>query len=814
MSKMGNFEAKNFIRIAVLVLVASTLSFSTTPKAKAVPVTCNPSFESDGSGNTVVTFADTTACTWSIPSGVTTVSKLLVVGGGGGGGGASSKNNPWGSPGGGGGGGGVLFADTGINVSSNRTISVSVGGGGTAGGAGCNDLAGNCRTVFYGTAGGTGSTSSITLVDVQYAAAGGGGGGVATTTCTSTSTTCAGKGGNSPGVKVNSGSFASKLGANSYNDGSGGGAGASAVGLQGTTNTIRGNNGGNGGAGYSVAITGISKSYGGGGGGGVANITPFGFTGGTGGTTGGGNGSSPIDSNNEASKSPSFYGGGGGGGGNWYGLNRASVGAAGNNGVVILTYVTPRLPTPFAPTLSSNPGSATSLTVAFSADADAASHTANVYLASDGTTLVGSARTSFTTGSAITGLTTGTAYKVALTAVGDGIRYLDSLPGSLSSSFTPIRFNQEPLSSPVLSSTSKAYPYSQSPLTIDSISGGNGDGTLSITSVADGTSTNCAWDGITLSSSTSGTCTLTITKASDANYNSATVNATFTFASATQSPLVISANDFRNGESITISATGGDTSEPIIFSVSSGPCSLSGSTLSSTGRGTCVIVATRAGNTYYQSVTASMSLNMSASNKAELSSLVITPGTVVLNSLTSTYAVSVSSTVSSISFTPTFTNSSASGTFGGAGLTNGVAKTYSPTSGTNSPINLVITAEDEITTKTYIIQVTKAVATTPTTPTPGAPPTTTQPIIIPVVSLAPRITSLSNTSGAVGSTVTITGTNLSTTGSVRLNGKSASFVKTSDTQIVVTVPTGATSGVFSILSSKGSASSARFTVTS
>ena len=242
MSFMAKSPAKNFLKFAVFTLAASTLSLISVPTAIAIPATCNPSFESDGSGNTVVTFADTTSCTWTIPSGVTSVSKLLVVGGGGGGGGAASKNNPWGSPGGGGGGGGALYADTGINVSSNRSVTVSVGSGGAAGGAGCNDLAGNCRTVSYGTAGGTGSTSSITLLEVQYAATGGSGGGVGNTTCISTSLTCAGDGGNSPGVKINNGTFASRTGGPSYNDGAGGGAGASIAGSEATRNTVKGNN--------------------------------------------------------------------------------------------------------------------------------------------------------------------------------------------------------------------------------------------------------------------------------------------------------------------------------------------------------------------------------------------------------------------------------------------------------------------------------------------------------------------------------------------------------------------------------------------
>jgi hypothetical protein len=49
--------------------------------------------------------------------------------------------------------------------------------------------------------------------------------------------------------------------------------------------------------------------------------------------------------------------------------------------------------------------------------------------------------------------------------------------------------------------------------------------------------------------------------------------------------------------------------------------------------------------------------------------------------------------------------------------------------------------------------------------------------------------------------------------SVRLSGKSANIISKSDTQLVVTVPPGANSGPFLLTNPKGSATSARFTVT-
>ena len=370
---------------------------------------------------------------------------------------------------------------------------------------------------------------------------------------------------------------------------------------------------------------------------------------------------------------------------------------------------------------------------------------------------------------------------------------------------------------------------SQSALSITSTSGtfgatltlttsGGSSGGL-VTFVVD--SGNCSVSSATLSNTSAGDCYVTATMAESVGFlEISSASTKITIAKASQSVLTITATNFMRGETTSVSASGGSTSETITFSVSSGPCSINVSTLSSTGLGDCVVLATRPGNSNYELVTASTTITVTASNKAGLSALTITPGIVTYNASTSTYTVSVSGTVSSISFTPTFTSPFASATFSGAALTNGVAKTYSPTSGTNSPFNIVVTAQNGTTSKTYIVKVTKVATTTTTTapkptPTPTPTPTksTTQPIQTPAVSQAPRVTGLSSSSGAALTNITITGSNL-TGATVRLNGKSAVIISNNGTAIVFKVPTGASSGVITVLTSKGSASSARFTVTS
>jgi hypothetical protein len=79
---------------------------------------------------------------------------------------------------------------------------------------------------------------------------------------------------------------------------------------------------------------------------------------------------------------------------------------------------------------------------------------------------------------------------------------------------------------------------------------------------------------------------------------------------------------------------------------------------------------------------------------------------------------------------------------------------------------------------------------------------------------APTITSFTPTAGPVGTTVTITGTNLTGATSVKFNGVSATITSNTATQIVTKVPTGATTGPITVTTPSGTATSAtNFTVT-
>ena len=79
---------------------------------------------------------------------------------------------------------------------------------------------------------------------------------------------------------------------------------------------------------------------------------------------------------------------------------------------------------------------------------------------------------------------------------------------------------------------------------------------------------------------------------------------------------------------------------------------------------------------------------------------------------------------------------------------------------------------------------------------------------------APTISSFSPTSGGVGTSVTINGSNFTGASAVRFNGQSASFSVISSSQITATVPNCSSTGAISVVTSGGTAtSSGTFTVT-
>ncbi|MBD9544758.1 cadherin-like beta sandwich domain-containing protein [Ensifer sp. ENS04] len=156
------------------------------------------------------------------------------------------------------------------------------------------------------------------------------------------------------------------------------------------------------------------------------------------------------------------------------------------------------------------------------------------------------------------------------------------------------------------------------------------------------------------------------------------------------------------------------------------------------------------------------------SSVATLSALTPSSGSLspAFNSATPSYTVSVPNGTSSVSLTPTVTESHATTTVNGTSVASGAASGAISLSVGNNAISVVVTAQDGTTTKTYIVTVNRA-----------PPP--------------PSATSANPASGPVagGTSVIVTGNNLTGATAVTFGGIAAtSFTVDSATQITAITP--------------------------
>ena len=336
---------------AVVVLVSVLVVDAVEVQPVNALAACVPGRTSTYSGSTYVEFTTVTAgCTWTVPSGVTSLTEVLIVAGGGGGGGGGR----WG---GGGGAGEVISLST---VSVGSTVDIAVGGGGSAGGSTCA-LASNggnsflvggsySATAFGGGGGGPDNQDTCTAPTGTYisGASGGSGGGsgqsnkkaisnIFASSLAATSTP--------PGYGNQSGSYTYLVDAGGNRSGTGGGG----AGANGGSLVVGGGNGlgGKGGNGtdlfhaliseaHSAAsassigqyVSSASKYYVAGGGAGASSNYSVAAVGGLG---GGGSGSSTNPTNILVNCTNGTAQTGGGGG------NRC----AGGSGFVLIKYTTP-----------------------------------------------------------------------------------------------------------------------------------------------------------------------------------------------------------------------------------------------------------------------------------------------------------------------------------------------------------------------------------------------------------------------------------------------------------------------------------------
>jgi hypothetical protein len=273
--------ALNYGSNTILIVVTDVNGSTTRTYTLTVTRDCPAPTTTTDRAFTVLAFTTVGTCSWANTVGITTVDALVVGGGGG-----AGHNS-----GGGGSGGGVNYQSA---VSITETATIVVGAGGAAGTSSGNGTAGG-QSLFNGTTA---------------------------------------NGGNA-GIGWNSGSAGGAFVAGS------GLAGASGAGGNGTRSSS--SSGSAGSAGPSISITGAATNYAGGGGGG-GWVTAS--NGGAGGAGGGGAGGGAGGTSGAAGTANT----GGGGGSS---SQSASVSGAGGSGVVILRYITN------APSISTQPNSAT-----------------------------------------------------------------------------------------------------------------------------------------------------------------------------------------------------------------------------------------------------------------------------------------------------------------------------------------------------------------------------------------------------------------------------------------------------------------------
>jgi uncharacterized repeat protein (TIGR02543 family) len=209
--------------LSLLVGIPSQVALSSTANAAA----CSPTLTTVGTSK-VLTFSTVDSCSWTVPTGVTSVEVLVV--GGGASGSSGMSNFYWPS----GGGGGAVETRSAFSVTPESSINVVTGDGGDA-------------PTVVGAAGNNGTASTFGTVTAN---------GGLTTNNTKTANAGA-RGGASGNGNLGAIGTASGVNCTSGNCGTGGGGGAGGAG-----------SGLNGGSGVFSSITGVSVGYGGGGAGG------------------------------------------------------------------------------------------------------------------------------------------------------------------------------------------------------------------------------------------------------------------------------------------------------------------------------------------------------------------------------------------------------------------------------------------------------------------------------------------------------------------------------------------------------------------
>jgi len=184
--------------------------------------------------------------------------------------------------------------------------------------------------------------------------------------------------------------------------------------------------------------------------------------------------------------------------------------------------------------------------------------------------------------------------------------------------------------------------------------------------------------------------------------------------------------------------------------------------------------------------------------------IIVNNGTASSNTAADDFLVTASAAPTITSFTPT----------------GGPVGTVVTITGTNFCGATQVLFNATVATSYTVVSATSITATVPTGATTGLIHVTTP--VLPAAASAtnftvgsgPTITSFTPTSGPVGTSVTITGTNLTGVTGVKFNGVTATFTPSTATTVTATVPATATTGKISVTTGVGTVTSTTdFTVT-
>jgi hypothetical protein len=213
--------------------------------------------------------------------------------------------------------------------------------------------------------------------------------------------------------------------------------------------------------------------------------------------------------------------------------------------------------------------------------------------------------------------------------------------GSTTANVT-ITINKASQSALNVSAATSAFNFQASPALTTTVSstGGSGTGTTTYAIQADSTSV-CSVSGTTVTILTAGNCVVVATKAADTNFLVTTGSVTIAISKGNQAAFTASAAatslTYRSSPAVTttVSSSGGSGGGVTTYSVAAhaaSVCSISGTTVTVLGAGTCEIIATKEADANFLEATASVNITIAKANQSALNPSA-SPATIMLSAV-------------------------------------------------------------------------------------------------------------------------------------------------------------------------------------